>query len=577
MKSETLFLMKKSRLAQRENSWTESAQIVFKERYLRKDSTGKTRESPADLFRRVAEAVSSVEVGAQRRKYIERFYLEMASGRFLPNSPTLMNAGRPNGQLSACYVLPVKDSLDSIFEALKQSARIHQSGGGTGFSFSELRENGSLVAGTQGVASGPVSFIRTFDTATETVKQGGVRRGANMAVLRVDHPDVFAFIESKRDFKSITNFNISVGITDEFMETVRLGQGFSLRSPQSGRTVCEVSARDLFQKIVDNAWTCGDPGLLFLDRINRFNPTPARGELQATNPCGEQPLLPFESCNLGSINLSKFVWDGVILWEDLAATVDLAVRFLDNVIDVNGYPIEESRRITLANRKIGLGVMGFADMLLELGIPYDSTGARELGECVMSFIDRHAKRASILLARARGSFSGFRQSLWARLGYPAMRNATVSTVAPTGTISILAGCSSGIEPIFSARFERHVLEGQVIREVHPAVLGVFRERGGVGEFSEEKLRELIGAVWAPARELSVEAHLQMQAVFQRHSDSAVSKTINLPQEATLQDVERAFLRAFELGCKGITVYRDQSRPTQVLQAVRDESCEVCAD
>jgi ribonucleoside-diphosphate reductase alpha chain len=560
-----------------ENEWTESALIVLRERYLRKDHHGSVIETPRQLFERVAAAIAAVEKRSVREQVRERFLESMLTGRFLPNSPTLMNAGMPDGQLSACFVLPISDSLESIFDSLKQSALIHQSGGGTGFSFSRLRPKGSLVRSTQGIASGPVSFIRIYDTATETVKQGGVRRGANMAVLRVDHPDILEFVDCKRDLRAIANFNISIGVTEAFMEAVRTRSPFKLRSPQHGGVVREIDASELMDRIVDSAWSCGDPGLLFLDRINLFNPTPVHGPMEATNPCGEQPLLPYESCNLGSINLAKFQSGSEIDWEALGTMVDTAVRFLDNVVDANHYPMEACERLTLSNRKIGLGVMGFADLLLGLGIPYDSDQARTLGETIMSFIDRRGRSASIELAKMRGPFAKFSSSMWARLGFPAMRNATVSTVAPTGTISIIAGCSSGIEPIFAASFERHVLDGKVLNEVHPAVARAFRAAGGAGDLSDSRLRSVLGEAWATARELSVDAHLRMQSVFQRHCDSAVSKTINLPEAATRQDVKRAYLHAYALGCKGITIYRDQSRPTQVLQSVRMESCEVCAD
>lgn len=560
-----------------ENAWTESARIVFSERYLRRDDHGRTLESPSDLFWRVATSVASVESAHVRSKWRDRFFGSMLAARFLPNSPTLINAGRVDGQLAACFVLPVPDSLGEIFGTLRDSALIHQSGGGTGFSFSRLRSKGSVVRSTGGVASGPVSFVRIFDTATETVKQGGVRRGANMAVLRVDHPDILEFITSKRDGHSIANFNISVGMTEEFMRALETRRAFSLRRPEDGRVVMQVDAGSIFGAIVDCAWSCGDPGVVFLDRMNRFNPTPARGAFEATNPCGEQPLLPYESCNLGSVNLAKFLDRGSIDWESLGQEVELAVRFLDNVIDINHYPVKESANITLKNRKIGLGVMGLADVLLLMGIPYDSAQARTLGERLMAFVDRRAKRASHELASRRGSFDRFSRSLWAKLGYPALRNATVSTVAPTGSISILAGCSSGIEPIFAAAFERHVLGGKVLSEVHPAVRLALGRRGEQGGLGDEDLERALGRAWSPARRVSVEGHIRMQAAFQRHSDSAVSKTINLPESATMEDVRRAFLLAYQAGCKGITVYRDHSRSSQVLQATRDESCEVCAD
>jgi ribonucleoside-diphosphate reductase alpha chain len=403
---------------------TENALTVLASRYLWKDDSGKPIEKPAELFLRVARAVASVE---SRPKYwADRFYELISSLRFMPNSPTLMNAGREDGQLSACFVLPVEDSLEGIFDTLKQAAIIHQSGGGTGFSFSRVRPEGSRVRSTSGIASGPVSFMKIYDVATETIKQGGARRGANMGILRVDHPDIMKFIESKRDGKSIVNFNISVGATDEFMSAVTRG---------------EAAEKRIFEHLAQVAWECGDPGLVFLDRINVFNPTPNEGEMESTNPCGEQPLLPYESCNLGSLNLGAY-FAGEFDWELYKKDIQLAVRFLDDVIDLNSYPVDECEKITKKNRKIGLGVMGFADLLLMMNIPYDSDAARAWGEKLMSFLDREAKQASAKLAKERGAFPNFKKSLWKRLGYPPLRNATVTTVAPTGTISIIAGASS---------------------------------------------------------------------------------------------------------------------------------------
>lgn len=559
---------------------SENGRVVLERRYLMKGPGGTPVETPDELFRRVAKSVASVEASGKGR-WAERFEELMRELRFLPNSPTLMNAGRPNGQLSACFVLPVEDSLEGIFESLKQAARIHQSGGGTGFAFSRLRPRGSPVKSTRGIASGPVSFIRIFDMATETVKQGGARRGANMAVLRVDHPDIVDFVDSKRDQKSILNFNISVGSTREFMDAVRVGGEFWLRDPASGEPIRKMAARGLFDRIVLAAWECGDPGMVFLDRINLLNPTPRVGPMESTNPCGEQPLLPYESCNLGSLNLSAYVRGRKFDWDSYRADIATAVRFLDDVIELNAFPVEASRKITLANRKIGLGVMGFADLLLQLGIPYSSGEAFAFGETLMSFLDREAKQVSAELARKRGAFPNWRGCLWDRLGFPKLRNATVTTVAPTGTISVIAGVSSGIEPIFSGVFYRNVLDGSRLMEVHPIVGRLLRERGSsVGRFSDARLRELLGSAWTPAQDVPVEAHVRMQAAFQRHSDSAVSKTINLPNDAKPSDVSRAYLLAYELGCKGITVYRDGSRSAQVLdrweteeQAV--EGCPSC--
>ena len=563
---------------------TPNAMTVLKERYLWRDERGYVQETPEQLFRRVARSVAAAE-GRGSAKLADQFYDMMVNLRFLPNTPTLINAGKKMGQLSACFVLPVEDSLDGIFDSLKQAAKIHQSGGGTGFSFSHLRAKGSVVKSTHGTASGPISFMRIYDTATETIKQGGVRRGANMAVLRVDHPDILEFIESKRDYHSILNFNISVGITDDFMVAVRVGREFALRHPGTGVVAREIRARELFKAIVRSAWECGDPGLVFLDRINLFNPTPMAGMMESTNPCGEQPLLPYESCNLGSLNLGKFVGEKNFNWDTFREAIWLAVRFLDDVIEVNQFPVAESEQLTQRNRKIGLGVMGFADILLELGIPYDSEDARQLGERIMSFLDREAKFASADLAKERGAFPNWKGSLWQKLGYPPMRNATVSTIAPTGTISIIAGASSGIEPIFAGVFYRNVLSGKQLVEIHPAVERIFKAKGiSIEQVSDEKISRVLGKAWKPAQKVSVEDHVKMQAVFQRHCDSAVSKTINLPVEASLADVEKAYTLAYELGCKGITIYRDQSRPSQVLEKTKEgpmeenaQYCEVCND
>jgi ribonucleoside-diphosphate reductase alpha chain len=517
------------------------------------------------MFWRVARAIAQAEAPAKRRAWASKFYEAMASLRFLPNSPTLMNAGRREAQLSACFVLPVGDSLDEIFTTLKHAAKIHQSGGGTGFSFSRLRPAGSAVKTTSGIASGPVSFIKIFDVATETIKQGGARRGANMAVLRVDHPDIVQFIDSKRDMKSIVNFNISVGITSKFMEAVQKDARFCLLDPQTGRSVSQVNARELLDRISLSAWECGDPGLVFLDRINQFNPTPSEGDMESTNPCGEQPLLAYESCNLGSLNLGRYCQKGGLDWDLFQRDIHLATRFLDNVITVNQYPIPECAEITLKNRKIGLGVMGFADLLLELGLSYDSAQARTLGEEIMSFLDHEAKQCSMDLAKEKGAFPNYPKSRWKKLGYPKLRNATVSTVAPTGTISIIAGASSGIEPIFAGVFYRNVLSGARLPEVHPAVEKVLREkRIEIGRVTEKDLARLLGPAWSPARAVSIEGHVLMQAVFQHFSDSAVSKTINLPESSTVEDVKKAYRLAYEKGCKGITVYRDKSKPAQVL-------------
>lgn len=547
--------------------FSENALTVLRKRYLWKNEAGEIIETPEQLLERVARAVASAEKKPARGKWQKQFYELMASGRFLPNSPTLMNAGRQDGQLSACFVLPINDSLNSIFNTLRDAAQIHQSGGGTGFGFSRLRGEGSTVKSTAGVASGPVSFMKIFDAATETIKQGGTRRGANMAVLRVDHPDILAFIDSKRSSGAVANFNISVGATAEFMNAVEEDREYALRDPRNGREIRRIRAREVFDRIVQAAWATGDPGMVFLDRINTLNPTPEEGEMESTNPCGEQPLLPYESCNLGSLNLGRYFENGKYDWELFRKDISLAVRFLDNVISINAFPVPQSEKITLKNRKIGLGVMGFADLLLEMGHPYDSEVAREWGERIMSFIDREAKRASAALAKEKGAFPNYRRSMWKKLGYPPLRNATVSTVAPTGTISIIADASSGIEPIFSGVFYRNVLSGERLKDVHRAVARVLAEKGeqDLSNLTEEKIAAEIGPAWSPAHTVSVEAHVKMQAVFQRFSDSAVSKTINLPERATTQDVANAYRLAYSLGCKGITVYRDKSKETQVLE------------
>lgn len=573
--------MKPERPARSQNSFTASANAltVLQSRYLWKSESGAVSETPDQLIARVAAAIATNE--KRNRGYWEdRFFDVMIARRFLPNTPTLINAGRPNGQLSACFVLEIEDSLESIFDSLKAAAMIHQSGGGTGFAFSRIRPRGSTVRSTSGIASGPVSFMKIFDTATETIKQGGARRGANMAVLRVDHPDIKEFINSKRDLRSVTNFNISVGITDDFMRAVEASADFSLVDPRTRKEVRRASAKALWEEILQAAWECGDPGLVFLDRINVFNPTPELGPMESTNPCGEQPLLPYESCNLGSLNLGEYFQNGEFGWGQFQQDISVCVRFLDNVIDVNSYPVDECRKITLRNRKIGLGVMGFADVLLMLGLPYNSAEARGFGEKVMSVLDREAKACSAQLARERGAFSNWKGSLWHRLGYPELRNATVSTVAPTGTISIIAGASSGIEPVFSGFFYRNVLSGARLVEIHPAVERAFKNLGkDLGaQVTDASISSALGPAWTPAKKVSVMDHVRMQAVFQRHSDSAVSKTINMPESATRAEIGTAYRAAYAMGCKGITVYRDRSRPVQVLEGQEGSNgeAEVCS-
>jgi ribonucleoside-diphosphate reductase alpha chain len=550
-----------------------NARQVLDRRYLLRDDEGKLVETPDQMFSRVARAVAQAEPPAERDAWAERFERRMAALEFLPNSPTLMNAGRPHGQLAACFVLPVADDLESIFDTLKWAALIHQSGGGTGFSFSRLRPRGDLVRTTHGVASGPVSFIRVYDAATETIKQGGVRRGANMAVLRVDHPDVLDFVDAKRG-PGLGNFNVSVGITDEFMEAVQAGRSFGLRHPRTGKVVREVPARDLFRRIAEDAWATGEPGLVFLDRVNAASPTPDLGPIESVNPCGEQPLLPFEACTLGSVNLALMVQGGQVAWERLGGVVRDGVRFLDDVLGVNVWPLPQVAEVSRRNRKIGLGVMGWADLLVRLGIPYDDPRALEVAGEVMSFVQREAREESVRLATLRGPFPGWGTSAPAARGERRRRNATVTTIAPTGTLSVIAGCSSGIEPLFAVAYVRHALDGVDLPEEHPLLAERLRGPEGAAALAAVRAagraRGVAGVppdvqrLFATAHDVSPEAHVRMQAAFQRHVDNGVSKTINLPAHAPVEAVEHAFRLAHELGLKGITVYRDGSREGQVL-------------
>jgi ribonucleoside-diphosphate reductase alpha chain len=605
-----------SKMASRANSSVPSALkpdispnglTVLERRYLIRDEQGRALESPADLLNRVARCIAEGDLAYGKTEsdvaaLAERFYQAMAKLEFLPNSPTLMNAGRPLGQLSACFVLPVEDSMESIFETLKHTALIHQSGGGTGFSFSNLRPKGDVVRSTMGVSSGPVSFMEVYNAATEAIKQGGTRRGANMGILRIDHPDIEGFISAKDDLRKVTNFNISVTVTDEFMQAVEADSDFALRHPNSGKIIKTLKARALFAKIVDCAWRTGEPGLVFIDRVNRDNPTPALGQIESTNPCGEVPLLAYEACNLGSINLGRMLDEQQRLdWDKLANTVYLAVHFLDNVITQNRFPIPQIQAMVEGNRKIGLGVMGWADCLLALGVSYDSQEAVMLGREVAAWIDYHSKLASIELAKTRGRFPNFAESRYAygqwllekhgqnptqrithkswellnaQIEQYGLRNATTTCVAPTGTISIIAGASGGIEPVFALVFTRNVMDNTRMLEVHPKFaawlenqglrqadwLERVAQQGSVKGMAE--IPEFIQRLFVTSFDISPEWHVRMQAAFQEFTDNGVSKTINFPEEASREAIAETYHLAFELGIKGITVYRNNSRQDQ---------------
>ena len=566
---------------------SENALKVLQRRYLKKDASGKVIETPDEMFKRVANAIAEAEkfYGKTRKDITdlaESFYQVMTEAEFLPNSPCLMNAGRDLGQLSACFTLPINDSMESIFDTLKATAMIHKSGGGTGFSFSRLRPKNSFVKTTGGVASGPISFMRVYDAATEAVKQGGTRRGANMGILRVDHPDIFEFITCKEDSKSINNFNISVAITDEFMRALEKGSSFDLRDPHVKSATKSVDAKEIFELIVKQAHKNGEPGIIFIDKLNKDNPTPKLGDIESTNPCGEQPLLPYESCDLGSINLAQLCKtnEGKVEldWEKLKTVTRLAVHFLDNLIDVNKFPLAEIEKATKATRKIGLGVMGWSTLLIQLGIPYNSEEAVALAEKVMSFILQEATKKSQELAREKGVFPAFEGSVYDRKDKPLrVRNATLTTIAPTGTISIIAGpCSSGIEPLFAIVYHRNVMDNDKLVEVDPLFEEVARKRGFYSRQLMEKIAEKgslhdfreipedVRRVFVTAHDISPEWHVRMQAAFQKYVHNAVSKTINMPHEATSDDVRNAYLLSYELNCKGITIYRDRSREEQVL-------------
>lgn len=561
--------------------FSDNALRILQKRYLKKDKEGRIVETPEEMFRRVAHNIASADglYGAsplEVKKTEDDFYQLMANLEFLPNSPTLMNAGTELGQLAACFVIPVDDSIESIYEAIKHTAIIHKSGGGTGFSFSRIRPKGSPVGTTSGVASGPVSFMGVFDASTEAIKQGGRRRGANMGILNVDHPDILEFINAKKKEGALRNFNISVAADDSFMKAAQKGEDYDLIDPHTKKVVGRLNAREVLDKIVEMAWRNGEPGLIFLDRINQNNPVPHLGKIESTNPCGEQPLLPYESCVLASINLSRMVEDAQINWDKLKKTVHTTVHFLDNVIDVNKYPLPEIEKNTKANRKIGLGVMGFADMLIKLGIPYNSQKALDIAENVMRFIQEESKKASGELAKTRGVFPNYKESVYDKKGVK-LRNATTTTIAPTGSISMIANCSSGIEPLFSLVYYKEVLGGEKLYYTNEEFKRIAKD---AKFYSDELVKKIAGnrgscqgisevpkeiqKIFVTSFDIKAEDHIRMQAIFQKYTDNAVSKTINFPEEATREDIKKAYMLAYKSGCKGITVYRDRSREKQVV-------------
>ncbi len=554
---------------------------VLKQRYLLRDENHNVIETPEGMMRRVAHAIGQADKnykGSNAEQTEQKFYEMLMNLDFLPNSPTLMNAGTQRPQLAGCFVINVEDSIESIFEAVKKTAMIHQTGGGTGFNFSKIRPRGDYVETTHGTASGPVSFMRVFDTSTSTMKSGGKRRGANMGILNVNHPDILEFITCKENENKITNFNISVGVTDEFMKAVEENKDYDLIDPHTGEAVNRLNARGVFELIIASAWKNGEPGLVFLDRIEKDNPTPAVGKLEATNPCGEQPLLAFEACNLGSINVARFAKNDDVDWERLAQTVESAVHFLDNVIDVSNYLLPEISDIVRANRKIGLGMMGFADLLVQLTIPYDSDEGIKLAGKLMEFIETHAKKASVTLGEQRGSFPNFPKSVYPGKGFKAMRNATVTTIAPTGTIAMIAECSFGIEPLYAIVYTKEVLDKSELIYTNRYFEKELMQRKlynkdlmrkiALNNGSVQSVREVpadMKKIYVTSEDIAPEWHVKIQAAFQKFTDNAISKTINFPNDATIEDVKKAYLLAYELGCKGITIYRNKSRDIQVLK------------
>jgi ribonucleoside-diphosphate reductase alpha chain len=574
------------------NRLTPQAVTILEKRYLKKDAWGRIIESPEEMFWRVAKNIAEAEqfYGPQNspEELSEIFFRMMASLDFLPNSPCLMNAGRDLQQLAACFVLPIEDSLDSIFETVKQTALIHQSGGGTGFSFSRLRPKDDAVHSTGGIASGPISFMRVFNMATEVIKQGGTRRGANMGVLRVDHPDIMEFITIKKHMNEMENFNLSVGITKSFMEALRKDEEYDLINPRTKKTIRRIKAKEAFEELVSAAWETGDPGVLFLDRINEVNPTPPLGEMESTNPCGEVPLLPFEPCVLGSINLLNMLKEKDGRWEvdfdKLRMIVRQAVHFLDNVIDMNQYPLPQISQMAKGNRKIGLGVMGLAHFFIRLGVSYHSPKALEVIKGLMSFIQYQARERSAELAERRGVFPNFKGSIYDKPGGMRVRNATLTTIAPTGTLSLLANCSSGIEPLFAIQYTRRALEDMEFQITDPLFIEFGKKRGFlnpelIAALSEgTSLRELpqvprdVRGLFVTAFEIPPASHIKIQAAFQDYTDNAVSKTINFPRDATKEEVREAFLMAYQERCKGITIYRSGSKPSQVLACGTKQVC-----